>query len=103
MKTITRDELKKLIDEKAECVLIDVREHDELQHGMIPTAINIPMGRFPGALEHFGKTDRLIFYCRSGSRSASVKDLALAQGYNAVNYEGSILDWAEIDPNVEKY
>jgi len=103
MKTITRDELKKLIDEKAECILIDVREPVELQHGVIPTSTNIPLGQFPGALDQFSKQDRLIFYCRSGGRSAQATEMAIQQGFNAENYAGSILDWADIDPNVEKY
>jgi len=102
-KTITRDELKKLIDEKGEYILVDVREPFELTHGIIPTSKNIPMGQFPEALDQFNKQDRIIFYCRSGGRSAIVTEMALDQGFNAVNYVGSILEWANIDPNVEKY
>jgi len=114
---ISRDELKKLIDSKGKYVLIDVREEDELKHGMIPTAKNVPMSEFNNFFdlnekefkEKFGfdkpkKNDNVIFYCRSGSRSHFATEVALKKGYKkAKNYFGSTNDWAEIDSNVEKY
>lgn len=115
MKIITRDELKNLIDSKGKYVLIDVREKDELVHGMIPTAHNIPLGELESALDlssdefnrKYGfvlvKSARLIFHCRSGGRSKKATELALQKGFHAENFEGSILAWAEIDSNVRKY
>jgi rhodanese-related sulfurtransferase len=116
MHTITREQLKQLVDAKATYVLIDVRERWECeQYGMIPTAHNIPMGEIPGALalgEHefvakhgfrLTRQDDLILYCRSGSRSQKVTEFALRQGFHAVNYKGSVLNWSEIDPKVKKY
>ncbi len=105
---ITRDELKALIDSKADYILVDVREDDELEYGMIPTARHIPLRIIPTALKNFeqfklSKTKKLIFYCRSGNRSEQATKLALEQGFNAYNYQGSILDWAEIDANVTAY
>ncbi len=69
-------------------VLVDVREHDEVAHGMIPTAVHIPLGSVPAVFEQ-GPQDlarslkqsaaefdinetQLIFYCRSGVRSQQV-------------------------------
>lgn len=116
MKTISRDELKQLIDNKGNYVLVDVREKDELVHGMIPSAHNVPLGELGSALDlspevfkkkygFFGlsKSDRLIFHCRSGGRSKKATELALQKGFQAENFEGSILAWAEIDSNVQKY
>jgi len=115
MKEVTRDQLKKLIEEKGDYILIDVREPSELMHGTIPTSKNIPLSEFTQALdmtpEEFhkkygftiSKTDQLIFYCRSGNRSAQSTSHAEKKGFNAANYKGSILDWSEIDPNVKKY
>jgi len=115
MKKVSRDELKELIDKKGSYVLIDVREEDELVHGMIPTAKHLPMSEFAEAWklssEEFSKKygfavskkDRIIFYCRSGNRSEQAAAHAQQLGFDAANYEGSILDWSEIDPNVKKY
>ena len=43
MKTITREELKKLIDGNEELVLIDVRDSDSYYEGHILHSINIPL------------------------------------------------------------
>ena len=48
-------------------------------------------------------SSRLILYCRSGGRSGRATTYAENKGFNAVNYKGSILDWAEIDSRIEKY
>ena len=115
MKEISRNELKQLIDSKGSYLLIDVREMNEMVHGKIPTAQNLPLSEFTAALElseeefqkkysfSMSKRDRIIFYCRSGSRSAKATEAATDKGFNAENYKGSILDWAEIDEQVEKY
>lgn len=113
---ITREELKRAIDEDKDHVLIDVRNEDELKHGMIPTAKNIPMQEIQKAFElndedfknkyNFEKpkqTNDLIFYCRSGNRSREVTRVMVNKGFNARNYKGSALEWAEIDENVKRY
>ncbi len=117
MNTITRDELKTLIDTKAEYVLIDVRETHEMQYGAIPTSENLPMSDFIEAFSsssdefksRYGfdkpkKDSAIILYCRSGNRSAQATLYLTSVGYlNVRNYMGSILDWAKIDKNVQVY
>jgi rhodanese-related sulfurtransferase len=123
MNEITRDELKQLIDshqtlgDNSPVLLIDVREPIEIQtYGSIPTSINIPMNDVDKELsltpdafrQKYGKTiskdKKIIFYCRSGTRSDIVTKTALSKGYvNAVNYKGSALEWADIDSYVKKY
>ena len=112
---ITGDELKSLIKSKVGYILIDVREPDELKHGMIPTAKHIPLGEIDKALDmseidfkekygfNISKKDNLIFYCRTGSRSGVAAVKALNQGFKARNYKGSIWEWSETDPNVKRY
>ncbi|MSR85881.1 sulfurtransferase [Candidatus Woesearchaeota archaeon] len=117
MEVISRDEVKKLIDTKGSYTLIDVREKEELSYGMIPTAHNVPLHEMELALElvpedfqkKYGfkkpqKEDTVIFYCRTGGRSAMATAFAKEQGYvHAKNYAGSIYDWATIDPSVRRY
>ncbi len=117
MEIITRDALKALIDAKEEYVLIDVREKEELSYGMLPTAHNIPLHELEYALdlvpEDFQKKyrfkkpekeEKVIFYCRTGGRSSMATAFAEEHGYiHAMNYAGSIYDWASIDPNVRRY
>lgn len=113
---ITTEELKKLIDEKKDFVLIDVRRQDELSFGMIPTAQHIPISEFEEAFnldersfkEKYGfkkPTSRklVVVYCRSGGRSSTAASLLTDKGYNVKNYKGSILEWSKIDQNVKEY
>ncbi|EPQ60922.1 Rhodanese-like protein [Gloeophyllum trabeum ATCC 11539] len=87
--------------------LIDVREPDEVVQGSIPSAVNLPLSTIAADLnldaaafkEKYGfekpkKDQELIFYCRSGKRSASAADVAKRNGFtNIFNYSGSWLDW----------
>jgi rhodanese-related sulfurtransferase len=74
--------------------LIDVREPDEVIQGSIPSAVNLPLSTLnesfylnPVAFkEKFGfekpkRDQELVFYCRSGKRSASASDLAKKKGF----------------------
>jgi len=109
-------ELKELIDAKKPYVLIDVREDDELQYGVIPTAHHLPLGELEDALAmppqsfktrfHFpkmSKKDLVVFYCRTGGRSSQATSFALSQGYQAKNLTGGIWTWSTIDPRVKRY
>jgi len=113
---ISLEDLQQLIKSKADYILIDVREKDELVHGMIPTAHHLPLGEVEAAFDlsdnEFkekykfdkpSKTDNLIFHCRSGGRSDMATKYAKSKGYNAKNFKGSIWAWAEIDENVKRY
>ncbi|KAI0048431.1 endoplasmic reticulum protein [Auriscalpium vulgare] len=93
--------------------LIDVREPDEVVSGMIPSAVNVPLSVLSGSLKlspakfenRFGfkkpqQGQEVVFYCRSGKRSASAADVAKRNGFtNIFNYEGSWLDWTKREGN----
>lgn len=74
--------------------MIDVREPDEVIQGSIPSSVNIPLSVLPGALqmkkEEFeekfgfakpGRTQEIIFYCRSGVRAATAGEIARKNKY----------------------
>ncbi|MEK6952450.1 MAG: rhodanese-like domain-containing protein [Nanoarchaeota archaeon] len=101
---ISTDELRELIDNSGNYVLIDVREPSELEYGMIPSAINIPLDDIEFGIERFDKNDNLIFYCRTGGRSHQAAETAKRLGFfNSRNYKGSVWEWSKIDSNVMMY
>ncbi len=112
---ITRDELRALIERKADFTLLDVREKHELTQGMIPGAHNIPLHEIPRAITLqpkqcfatygviLNKTDDIIVYCRSGARSEKAAAMLAQAGFKVRNFKGSVLSWSEIDPHVKKY
>jgi rhodanese-related sulfurtransferase len=74
--------------------LIDVREPDEVIQGSIPSSVNLPLSEISTALgmnedafkAKYGwdkpkRDQEIIFYCRSGKRSASAGDVAVRNGY----------------------
>src|SRR5207302_1584051 len=50
--------------------LIDVREPDEYEAGRIARARHIPLAQLPEEVADLNRERPIVFYCRSGSRSA---------------------------------
>lgn len=96
MKTITATELKKLIDDKADFQLIDVREESEFEEMNINGHL-IPMGEVMDRADEISKTKQVVVHCRSGKRSASVISVLESQlGYtNLYNLEGGIMAYLD--------
>lgn len=74
--------------------LIDVREPDEVLQGSIPSSVNLPLSVLANSLhlnppdfqQKFGfekpkKDQEIVFYCRSGKRSATACDVAKRNGF----------------------
>jgi len=115
-KIISTQELKKLIAGKKKYTLIDVRRVDELRYGMIPTAVHLALHELDEAIElseemfskryGFAKlstTEKIIVYCRTGSRSGIACAYLKSKGYHVSNYAGSVQAWSRIDDNVKMY
>ncbi|MGG5252608.1 rhodanese-like domain-containing protein [Neobacillus sp. SM06] len=93
IKTITPEELRKKLEAGEKLELVDVREYDEVEQGMIPGAKHIPMGDIPAKLDQFDKNKEYIFICRSSARSGNVCHYLHNQGYNVVNMVGGMMNW----------
>ncbi|MBE3570767.1 MAG: rhodanese-like domain-containing protein [Bacillales bacterium] len=90
---ITAEELKEKLEKGEKLNLIDVREEEEVQEGMIPEAKHIPMGEIPNSLDQLDKEKEYIFICRSGRRSENVCHYLQDQGYKVRNMIGGMLEW----------
>ncbi|WP_419781299.1 rhodanese-like domain-containing protein [Maridesulfovibrio sp.] len=90
-------EFKKQLDAgKDYAEIIDVRGPDEFAAGHISGAVNIPRGRaewvVPETVADPGQ--KIIVYCRSGSRAAYVVKMLLDVGYKDVtNVQGGFKGW----------
>lgn len=60
---ITPEELKEKLEKGEKLNLIDVREEEEVQEGMISEAKHIPMGEIPNSLDQLDKQKEYIFIC----------------------------------------
>ncbi len=105
IKTITVYELKKLIDDKRDFQLIDVREPDEHAFCNIGGEL-IPLNTVLHEKDRITKKKVVVVYCRSGKRSGDIiAELQNNYGFtNLYNLAGGILAWSdEIDPSIPKY
>ena len=105
MKEVTVLELKKLMDDKADFQLIDVREPHEADICEIGGEL-IPQGDIPSNVDKISRDKQVIIHCRSGARSGNmVKWLEANHGFtNLYNLKGGILAWADqVDPDMTKY
>jgi rhodanese-related sulfurtransferase len=76
-----------------EAQLVDVREPYEHDAGRIAGATHIELERLPAEAESLDRDRRIVFYCRSGSRSALAADAFKAAGYDAYNMDGGLKAW----------
>ncbi len=86
-------------------VLLDVREHVELELAAIAGALHIPMREIPSRLADLERDTPLVVMCHGGGRSRQVAHYLASNGFTQVfNLRGGIDAWStEIDPQVPRY
>src|SRR6478736_5045367 len=80
IKIITPAELEAKLEAGENLEIVDVREDEEVQTGMIEDAKHIPMNEIPVHLDEFDKDKEYILVCRSGRRSENVCNYLQEQG-----------------------
>ena len=101
---ISVEELEKLREERADFVLLDVREPREFQICHLDGKL-IPLGELGGRLSELDPSAHIVVHCRSGGRSAAAVKAMRGAGFaNTWNLNGGILAWIErIDPSLTPY
>ncbi|MCW8888076.1 MAG: rhodanese-like domain-containing protein [Gammaproteobacteria bacterium] len=75
-------------------LLVDVRSHAEINQGAIPGASHLPLHLLPLQLDQLPRDKKIVFYCRTGARSAQACLYAANQGSdNVINLRGGIVAW----------
>jgi rhodanese-related sulfurtransferase len=81
---------------------IDVRRADEWDAGRIAGARRIEINDLAGEAESIARDRPIVFYCRSGSRSALAAAAFKQAGWDAYNLDGGLEAWAaaglELEP-----
>lgn len=73
--------------------LVDVREPDEYEAGRIATGRLIPLNQLPAQAMTLDRERPVVFYCRSGARSAMATEAFATAGFDAHNMAGGLLEW----------
>ena len=90
------DEFAKLIIEKDEVQLVDVRTKTEFDQSHIPGALNIDVmaeGFELKADELLNKTKKVALYCRSGGRSKKAATILHEKGYKVYELDKGFISW----------
>ena len=80
---------------KGEVRLVDVRETYEWDEGRIAGARHVEMDRLSEEAGSLAGDPPVVFYCRSGHRSAVAAQAFRASGLEAYNLAGGLLAWVE--------
>jgi rhodanese-related sulfurtransferase len=73
--------------------LIDVRQPEEHEAGRIAGDRFIELGQLAMQAETIDRDRPVVFYCRSGSRSAMATEAFARAGFDAHNMAGGLLEW----------
>ncbi len=105
--TISVKQLADWIEHDKDISLVDVREPNEYDINRIPGSVLIPKGEFQTgeALAKLPQDKQLVFYCKTGVRSAEVLAIAKGAGFSdAVHVGGGVVAWVgQIDPSQPSY
>ena len=91
-----------LLSDDNNITLLDVRTVREYEDKHLKNAINIPVQRLDSSLKRLEKVkdQRIIVYCRSGSRSIKASRILEKNGFTPLNVEGGIIDLMRNDAEI---
>lgn len=98
VREITVDNVKQMLDGRADFLLIDVREYNEWAKDHLPKAVHLGKGILERDVEQrvSDTSTPVVLYCGGGFRSALAADALQRMGYtNVSSMDGGIREWRE--------
>jgi rhodanese-related sulfurtransferase len=92
MEDYTPQQVAELI-ERGDIQLIDVRQPEEYEAGRIAGGRLIELSELAGQVDSIDRDRPVVFYCRSGSRSAMATEAFRDAGFDAHNMLGGLQAW----------
>ncbi|MCC0651968.1 MULTISPECIES: rhodanese-like domain-containing protein [unclassified Clostridioides] len=95
-KTINKNQLKEMMKNEKDVLLLDVRTKDEFNESKIENAINISLQELINNIDEIYeyKDKKVIVYCRSGHRSVTACNLLVEEGFKHLyNLKSGITDY----------
>jgi len=93
MADYTPQRVAELIAGNEDIQLIDVRQPEEHDAGRIAGDRLVVLSDLAGAVDSIDRERPVVFYCRSGARSAMATEAFRGAGFDAHNMAGGLLDW----------
>ena len=96
-KYIESEELKKMLDEKEDFVLLDTRNKHEIKVGRFRNAVDLGINsfrEFPKNISKLDKDKKIVMYCTGGVRCEKASAFLNENGFKDVNQlQGGIIDY----------
>jgi len=89
----TPREVSELLSSSSEVQLIDVRQQHEHDAGRIQGDRLIELMQLTAQADTLDRDRPIVFYCRSGARSAMATEAFRNAGYDAHNMVGGLIQW----------
>lgn len=83
----------KKIDAGEQVNIIDVREQEEVDAGIIPGAKHIALGQVETSLDQIDPSVPHYIICKAGGRSAMACEILEENGYDVTNVTGGMMAW----------
>jgi len=74
---------------------VDVREQYERDAGHIADTVHIELDQLAASADTLDRERPLVFYCRTGNRSALAAQAFAAAGFEAHNLDGGLHAWVK--------
>ena len=74
-------------------VIVDLREPREHEQAHVEGTIDIPLGELVARVDEVPRDTTVYVLCHVGGRSAQATQCLEAQGFDAVNIDGGIVEW----------
>ena len=94
MSEYTPHQVFELLRDRVDIQLIDVRQPEEHEAGRIAGDRLVELSQLALAVDTIDRDRPVVFYCRSGSRSAMATEAFRNAGFDAHNMAGGLLEWA---------
>jgi rhodanese-related sulfurtransferase len=103
IKEVTPEQVMREREAGGKVVLIDIRDREEVNLGMIPGAAHISRGNLESGMERSVPRDaHVVLYCAAGNRSALAAETLEKMGYTDVSsMSGGFRAWAEQGGDVD--
>ena len=105
MLTITREELKRMIDIKESFTLIDIRSPERYAEEHIPSAVNIPLEEIEReGLYSLNREDIIVVYCNGDENTLSLRavdKLTKLDCRRVYDLKGGIKYWSDGGYHIE--
>ena len=76
-----------------EIQLVDVRQRYEHEAGRVAGDRLVELGELGARAQEIDRAKPVVFYCRSGARSAMATQAFRQAGFDAYNMTGGLLEW----------